>query len=98
MTSSYSSTRLRIRKFCSSTFFWALSIRLHLLLHLGEDLVPGLVPLGRVRSDTPLDELGLGDVLLVAAELDVHAAAGHVGGDRDCAGPAGLGDDLALPL
>ena len=33
----------------------------------------------------------------VAAELDVGAAAGHVGGDGDGARPAGLGDDLRLP-
>ena len=31
----------------------------------------------------------------IPAELDVGAAAGHVGGDRDGAGHAGLGDDLA---
>ena len=37
-------------------------------------------------------------MLGVAAELDVDAAAGHVGGDRDRAGAAGLGDDLALAL
>ena len=37
-------------------------------------------------------------MLGVAAELDVDAAAGHVGGDRDRAGRAGLGDDLALAL
>jgi hypothetical protein len=32
----------------------------------------------------------------VAAEHDVGAAAGHVGGDGDHAGAAGLGDDLGL--
>ena len=37
-----------------------------------------------------------GQVLGVAAELDVDAAAGHVGGDRDRARLAGLGDDLGL--
>ncbi len=35
-------------------------------------------------------------VLGVAAELDVDAAAGHVGGDHDFALAAGLGDQLAL--
>ena len=40
----------------------------------------------------------LGEVLGVAAQLDVHAAAGHVGGDRDRAGAARLGDGLALAL
>ena len=37
----------------------------------------------------------LGDPL---AELDVGAAAGHVGGDRHLARLAGLGDDLGLDL
>ena len=43
-------------------------------------------------------ELALGEVLGVAAELDVDAAARHVGGDGDRAGLAGLGHDLALAL
>ena len=34
----------------------------------------------------------------VAAELDVGAAARHVGGDRDRAGNAGLRDDVGLLL
>ena len=34
----------------------------------------------------------------IAAELDVGAAAGHVGGDRHRAGPAGLGDDVGFLL
>ena len=34
----------------------------------------------------------------VAAELDVGAAAGHVGGDGDRARHAGLGDDVGLLL
>ena len=37
-------------------------------------------------------------MLGVAAELDVDAAAGHVRRDRDRAGAARLGDDLALAL
>ena len=41
-----------------------------------------------------VDDLDL--VLDVAAEHDVGAATGHVGGDRDHAGPAGLGHDLGL--
>ena len=41
-----------------------------------------------------VDDLDL--VLDVAAEHDVGAAAGHVGGDRDHARPPGLGDDLGL--
>src|SRR6185295_5045702 len=39
-----------------------------------------------------------GTELVVAAELDVGAAAGHVGGDRDAGGDAGLGDDRRLLL
>ena len=39
-----------------------------------------------------------GHELGVAAEQDVGAAAGHVGGDRDRAEAAGLGDDLGLVL
>ena len=34
----------------------------------------------------------------IAAELDVGAAAGHVGGDGDRAGDAGLGDDIGFLL
>ena len=34
----------------------------------------------------------------IAAELDVGAAAGHVGGDGDGAGHAGLGDDVGFLL
>lgn len=45
--------------------------------------------------------LDIGQLLLdahvgVAAELDVGAAAGHVGGDRDRAGDAGLRDDIGF--
>ena len=43
-------------------------------------------------------ELLLDPHLDVAAELDVGAAAGHVGGDGDRAGHAGLGDDERLLL
>ncbi len=34
----------------------------------------------------------------IAAELDVGAAAGHVGGDGDGAGHAGIGDDVGFLL
>jgi hypothetical protein len=34
--------------------------------------------------------------LEISAEHDVGPAPGHVGGDRDCAGAAGLADDLGL--
>ena len=47
----------------------------------------------RVRIDLLLDAH-----LDVAAELDVGAAAGHVGGDGDRARDAGLGDDEGLLL
>src|SRR5918993_790113 len=40
----------------------------------------------------------LGQVLHVAAEHDVDAAPGHVGGHGDGAEPAGLGDDVRLTL
>ena len=43
-------------------------------------------------------QLHVGEVLGVAAQLDVDAAAGHVRGDRDHARPPGLGDRLALAL
>src|SRR5215207_6098577 len=50
------------------------------------------------RTQAELGELELREVLGVAAELDVDAAAGHVGRDRDRAGAPGLGDRLALTL
>ena len=50
-----------------------------------------LVPLG--ADDVQAAQLG--DAL---AELDVGAAAGHVGRHRHLAGLAGLGDDLGLDL
>ena len=43
-------------------------------------------------------ELGLEPHVEIAAELNVGAAAGHVGGDRHRAGPAGLGDDEGFLL
>ena len=43
-------------------------------------------------------QLGVGGELGVAAEHDVGAAAGHVGGDGDGALAAGLGDDRGLLL
>ena len=42
-------------------------------------------------------QLVLGQQLGIAAEDDVDATAGHVGGDGDAAAPAGLGHDLRLP-
>ena len=46
--------------------------------------------------DPLLRQLQAGEVLGVAAELDVHATAGHVRRDRHRARLAGLGDDLGL--
>ena len=48
MTSSYSRTRLRIRKFCSSTFFWAFSICLR--QHLRLDRLLLAVVVGRAEA------------------------------------------------
>ena len=77
-------------------------------------LVPAVIPDGAVAVvDSGLDlalggAQGLGDSFLhalllghefrVAAEQDVGAAAGHVGGDGDHALASGLGDDFAFAL
>ena len=55
---------------------------------LGDELV----------GEAGLAQLGLGQVLGVAAQHDIGAAAGHVGGHGDRAQLAGLGDDLGLLL
>ena len=72
-------------------------------LDAGTDLGLDAGDLGVARR--LIRELGddLGHALLhqhldVAAELDVGAAAGHVGGDGDRARPSGLGDDLRFLL
>ena len=67
-------------------------------LDLRQDVGEALVVVRVAGLEAELVELDLREVLGVAAELDVDAAAGHVGGDRDRAGAAGLGDDLALAL
>ena len=54
-------------------------------------------PRARASSVTSR-QLALDAHLEVAAELDVGAAAGHVGGDGDGAGHAGLGDDVGFLL
>ena len=61
---------------------------------LGQLGVPALV----AGLDAELAELVDRDLLGVAAELDVDAAARHVGRDRDRAEAARLGDGLALAL
>ena len=75
-----------------------LAVLLDLALELGQHLASAaLVLLARSSGFEALArELLAGEVLGVAAELDVDATAGHVGGDRDGARLAGLGDDLGL--
>ena len=72
----------------------------HVPLGLGHRLGPGrLVVLGRLdRGQAALVQLRVGDELRVAAEHDVGAAAGHVGGHGDRAAAPGLGHDQGLPL
>jgi hypothetical protein len=63
--------------------------------------LPGRVPLlgrGLQRVHALGPQRLLGQVLDVAAEHDVDAATGHVGGHGDGAEPAGLGDDVGLAL
>src|SRR5258708_8918809 len=64
----------------------------HLLMPFAP-VVVNLLELGLVGI---LDGVDL--CLRTAAEHDVRAAAGHVGGDRDRTGTAGLGDDVCLTL
>ena len=64
----------------------------------GQDVGEALLVVRVARAQAELVELDLRQVLGVAAELDVDAAAGHVGRDRDRAGRARLGDDRALAL
>ena len=59
-------------------------------------LRPVVVELGDHRLGRRLEPRALARE--VAAEHDVRAAAGHVGRDRDGAGPARLHDDLGLAL
>ena len=61
-----------------------LDARLDRRQHLGE----ALVVVGVAGLEAELGELVARELLGVAAELDVDAAAGHVGGDRDGAGAA----------
>ena len=66
---------------------------------LGSDLRPGALRTPRASRpgrQAALAQLGRGEELGVAAEQDVGAAAGHVGGDGDRALAAGLRDDLGL--
>ena len=75
----------------------AVVVRLGDGLGLGQGRLVGLaVHLGRVEA--ALVERLRGEAGRVAAEQDVRAAAGHVGGDRDRAGAPGLGDDARFLL
>src|SRR4051794_3423879 len=76
----------------------ALAVGLDPPLDPGVVVVPLTIVLGRARLEAELEERLMGLVLGVAAELDVDAAAGHVGRDRHGARAAGLGDDVALAL
>ena len=71
-----------------------LDLLLHLLVHGG----PGRLVLVDVldRVETLPAQLLVGEELDRAAEHDVGASTGHVGGDRDGTAPTGLGDDVRL--
>jgi hypothetical protein len=71
---------------------------LHARLDRRQHVGHALVEVGVARLEPQLGQLEPGQVLGVAAELDVHAAAGHVRRDGHGAGLAGLGDDLRLAL
>ena len=75
-----------------------LAVLLDAGLDAGQDVGEALLVVRVAGLEAELGQLDLGEVLGVAAELDVDAAAGHVRRDRDGAGPARLGDDLALAL
>ncbi len=78
------------------------------LFELGLDRLLGLLQRGGQRRGPLLDvllgveaaltQLRLGEVVGVAAELDVRTTAGHVGGHGHRALAAGLGDDRRLAL
>src|SRR3990172_7983219 len=86
-TSSYSSRCLRMSKLRASTLRWAVSIE-RVTQRCSIASPSGI--LGLVGQHSV--DLGLG----VAAQHDVGPASGHVGGDGDHVGPAGLDDDLRL--
>ncbi len=77
-----------------------LELRLDRGLGPGERGGKGVRPLLDVllRVQALLAQLGLGEVVRVAAELDVGTTAGHVRGDGDGAPAAGLGDDRRLTV
>src|SRR5690606_27775860 len=71
---------------------------------LGLDLLDDLGPLALVllavahRVQAAAAQFGVGQVVHVAAEHDVGAAAGHVGGHGDRALAPGFGDDRGFPF
>ena len=69
---------------------------LELLGHLGQRARQREVVDHHLGREALLQHLLASQPLGVAAEQDVDAATGHVGGDRDRAEPTGLGDDLGL--
>ena len=74
-----------------------------LVLRIGDLLAPRPGRLARLGGrgggvEPLLAQQGLGQEVRVAAEQDVGAAAGHVGGDRDRLLAPGLGHDLGLAL
>src|SRR3954469_970615 len=75
-----------------------LAVLFDALGHLGQDVAEALLVVRVARRQPELAQLELGQVLGVAAQFDVDAAARHVRGDGHRAGLAGLGDDLALAL
>ncbi|CAM3719812.1 NAD-specific glutamate dehydrogenase [Tsukamurella strandjordii] len=81
-------------------FAHVLGVGLGLLLDLLDGLVPRRLVLLRRghRVEAALAQLQVGDDVGVAAQHHVGAAAGHVGGHRDRAGRARLGDDRRLLL
>src|ERR671910_747254 len=67
-----------------------------LLLVLGRQLGQAGPALVGLEVDALGAGVAQGEALVVAAEQDVDAAAGHVGGDRDRVLAAGLGHDLGF--
>src|SRR4051794_2495138 len=74
----------------------AVTVFVHLALERREDVGEALVEVRIAGLEAQLAQLDLGQVLGIAAELDVDAAARHVRRDRHRAGPARLGHDVRL--
>ena len=64
--------------------------------YLGSSAWYLVAPSSAVGIEALGEHVTLGEALGVAAEEDVDAAAGHVGGHGDRIEPAGLGDDVRL--